>query len=136
MREVSGGGNMMSELQIGEIVTGIYKTGKYIGEITEVRPQHYLVRVLAVLKHPMQGDLHNPKEADVHIFHERKALSYREQTNIPKQMVKPFKEEVPDYLDSLRLAVGTMKSELTENGTSWADMSLKSLASLEKDYFK
>jgi kinase-associated protein B len=136
MREVSGGGNMMSELQIGEIVTGIYKTGKYIGEITEVRPQHYLVRVLAVLKHPMQGDLHNPKEADVHIFHERKALSYREQTNIPMQMVKPFKEEVPDYLDSLRLAVGKMKSELTENGTSWADMSLKSLASLEKDYFK
>jgi kinase-associated protein B len=136
MREVSGGGNMMSELQIGEIVTGIYKTGKYIGEITEVRPQHYLVRVLAVLKHPMQGDLHNPKEADVQIFHERKALSYREQTNIPKQMVKPFNEEVPDYLDSLRLAVGKMKSELTENGTSWADMSLKSLASLEKDYFK
>jgi kinase-associated protein B len=136
MREVSGGGNMMSELQIGEIVTGIYKTGKYIGEITEVRPQYYLVRVLAVLKHPMQGDLHNPKEAHVQIFHERKALSYREQTNIPKQMVKPFKEEVPEYLDSLRLAVGKMKSELTENGTSWADMSLKSLASLEKDYFK
>jgi kinase-associated protein B len=127
---------MMSELQIGEIVTGIYKTGKYIGEITEVRHQHYLVRVLAVLKHPMQGDLHNPKEADVLIFHERKALSYREQANVPKQMVKPFKEEVPDYLDSLRLAVDKMKTELTENATSWADMSLKSLASLEKDYFK
>jgi kinase-associated protein B len=130
------GGKQMSELQIGEIVTGIYKTGKYIGEITEVRPQHYLMRVLAVVKHPMQGDLHNPKDADVLIFHERKALSYREQTNIPKQMVKPFKEEVPDYLESLRQAVEKMKNELTENATSWADMSLKSLASLEKDYFK
>ncbi|WP_045517945.1 kinase-associated lipoprotein B [Neobacillus niacini] len=126
----------MSELQIGEIVTGIYKTGKYIGEITEVRPQHYLVRVLAVVKHPMQGDLHNPKEADVLIFHERKALSYREQANIPKQMVKPFKEEVPDYLESLRLAVEKMKNELTENASKWAEMSLNSIASLEKDYYK
>jgi kinase-associated protein B len=126
----------MSELQIGEVVTGIYKTGKYIGEITEVRHQHYLVRVLAVVKHPMQGDLHNPKEADVQIFHERKALSYREQANIPKQMVKPFKEEVPDYLESLRQAVDKMKTELTENSTPWAEMSLKCIASLEKDYFK
>ena len=126
----------MSELQIGEVVTGIYKTGKYIGEITEVRHQHYLVRVLAVVKHPMQGDLHNPKEADVLIFHERKALSYREQANIPKQMVKPFKEEVPDYLESLRQAVEKMKNELKENGTDWAELSLQSLSSLEKDYFK
>jgi kinase-associated protein B len=126
----------MSELQIGETVTGIYKTGKYIGEITEVRHQHYLVRVLAVVKHPMQGDLHNPKEADVMIFHERKALSFREQANIPKQMVKPFKEEVPDYLESLKQAVDKMKTELTEIATPWADMSLKSLASLEKDYFR
>lgn len=126
----------MSELQIGETVTGIYKTGKYIGEITEVRHQHYLVRVLAVVKHPMQGDLHNPKEADVMIFHERKALSFREQANIPKQMVKPFKEDVPNYLESLKQAVDKMKNELTEIATPWADMSLKSLASLEKDYFK
>ncbi|MFL6560658.1 MAG: sporulation phosphorelay system protein KapB, partial [Bacillus sp. (in: firmicutes)] len=72
----------MSEIKVGQMVTAIYKTGKYIGEITEVRPQHYLVRVLAVLKHPMQGDLHNPKDANVLIFHERKALSYREQANI------------------------------------------------------
>jgi kinase-associated protein B len=126
----------LSELQIGEIVTGIYKTGKYIGEITEVRPQHYLVRVLAVVKHPMQGDLHNPKEVDVLIFHERKALSYREQANIPKQMVKIFTEEVPDYQESLKQAVQQMKNELTEKASDWAEMSLKSIASLEKDYFK
>ena len=126
----------MSELQIGEIVTAIYKTGKYIGEITEVRPQHYLVRVLAVVKHPMQGDLHNPKDADVLIFHERKALSFREQANIPQKMVKPYSEEVPDYLESLKQAVEKMKNELTESATPWAEMSLKSIASLEKDYFK
>lgn len=126
----------MTEFQIGDKVTGIYKTGKYIGEITDVRPQHYLVRVLAVAKHPMQGDLHNPKDAEVLIFHERKALSYREQANIPKQMVKPFDGEIPDYLESLREAAGKMRKDLVEMGTKWAEMSLNALASLEKDYFK
>ncbi|MEH7110669.1 kinase-associated lipoprotein B [Bacillus sp. JJ1764] len=126
----------MEEFQIGSIVTGIYKTGKYIGEITEVRPQHYLMRVLAVAKHPMQGDLHNPKDADVLIFHERKALSFREQANIPKQMVKPFDGEVPDYVQSLKVAVDKMKQELQETGTKWAELSLETLGNLEKDYFK
>ncbi len=125
---------MVSELKIGEIVTAIYKTGKYIGEITEVRPQAYLVRVLAVLKHPMQGDLHNPKDADVLIFHERKALSYREQANIPFKMVKPFESEVPDYTDSLKESLAKMKQELAESPSEWAEMSLKALESLEKDY--
>ncbi len=125
---------VVSEFQIGEIVTAIYKTGKYIGEITEVRPQHYLVRVLAVLKHPMQGDLHNPKDADVLIFHERKALSFREQANIPFKMVKPFENEVPDYMESLKDAIGKMKNELTETLSEWTEMSLRALESLEKDY--
>lgn len=124
----------MPEFQVGEIVTAIYKTGKYIGEITEIRPQHFLVRVLAVLKHPMQGDLHNPKDADVLIFHERKALSYREQANIPYKMVKRFESEVPDYLESLKDAVAKMKQELTETSSEWAEMSLKAIESLEKDY--
>jgi kinase-associated protein B len=122
------------ELQIGEIVTAIYKTGKYIGEITEIRPQHYLVRVLAVVKHPMQGDLHNPKDADVLFFHERKALSYREQANIPYKMVKPYENEVPDYQESLKEAVVKMRKELKESPFEWAEMSLKALESLERDY--
>jgi kinase-associated protein B len=126
----------LSELKIGNIVTGIYKTGKYIGEVTEERPQHYLIRVLAVVKHPMQGDLHSPKDADVLVFHERRALSFREQTNIPKQMVKLYDKEVPDYQHSLKEAVEKAKKELTENQTPWAEMSLKMYASLEKDYFK
>ncbi|MEH7305756.1 kinase-associated lipoprotein B [Neobacillus drentensis] len=124
----------MSELQIGQIVTAIYKTGKYIGEITEVRPQHYLVRVLAVLKHPMQGDLHNPKDADVLFFHERKALSYREQANIPFKMVKSYENEVPDYMGSLKETLAKMKQELAETPSEWAEMSLRALESLERDY--
>jgi kinase-associated protein B len=126
----------MSELKIGEIVTAIYKTGKYIGEITEVRPQAYLVRVLAVLKHPMQGDLHNPKDADVLIFHERKALSYREQANIPYKMVKAFENEIPDYNESLKGALAQMKKELAETDSEWAEMSQKALESLENDVYK
>lgn len=126
----------MSQLNIGDKVTAIYKTGKYIGEITDRRPQHYLVRVLAVAKHPMQGDLHNPKETEVAFFHERKALSYREQANIPEKMVKLFEGDIPDYLTSLKEAANKLRSELESDNTAWAQQSLRNLDSLEKDYFK
>ncbi|MCP8969809.1 kinase-associated lipoprotein B [Ectobacillus ponti] len=124
----------MEELQIGSTVTGIYKTGKYIGEVTAVRPEHYLVKVLAVLKHPTQGDLHHVKEADVPFFQERRALAFREQTNVPKQMVKPYDGEVPDYKESLRTALHKQMQDLTENGTPWAERSLQCLRALEQDY--
>jgi kinase-associated protein B len=127
---------MMPEFQIGDKVTAIYKTGKYIGEITEERTQHYLVRVLAVLTHPMQGDLHHPKNASVDIFHERRALANREQTNVPKQMVKHFHDEIPDYQESLKAAVDKMKKELTEANSAWGEKSLEILEGLEKSYFK
>lgn len=126
----------MADFKIGDKVTAIYKTGKYIGELTDVRPQHYLVRVLAVMKHPMQGDLHNPKDANVQIFHERRALSYREQANIPKQMVKPFDGEIPEYTSSLRTALDKIIQELKEDASPWAELSLKNVETLEKDYFK
>lgn len=125
----------MEERKLGEIVTGLYKTGKYIGEITDIRPMHYLVKVKAVLKHPQQGDLHNPKQADVPFFHERRALAYNEQTNIPLKMVKPYVEHVPDYKESLKSAVNTLKDELEQMDTPWASQSLVNLASLEADYF-
>jgi kinase-associated protein B len=126
----------MEERKIGEIVTGLYKTGKYIGEITDIRPMHYLVKVKAVLKHPQQGDLHNPKQVDVQLFHERRALAYNEQTNIPKKMVKPYEEEIPDYKESLKDAVMTLKSELEQMDTPWANQSLVNLSNLDADYFK
>lgn len=123
-------------LQVGDTVTAIYKTGKYIGEITDIRPEHYLVKVLAVMKHPMQGDLHHPKDADVPFFHERKALAFREQANIPKKMVKPFDEPLPDYESSLKIALQIVKEELTKDTSSWAAQSLKNIEVLEKEYFK
>lgn len=126
----------MSDLKIGDHVSAFYKTGKYIGEITDVRGDNYLVRVLAVGKHPMQGDIHSAKDADVPFFHERRALAYREQANMPKKMVKPYEGEVPDYLESLREAVEKQKEELQRESTPWAEKSMKNIEVLEKDYFK
>ncbi|MFD2444461.1 kinase-associated lipoprotein B [Bacillus sp. CGMCC 1.16607] len=126
----------MSELNIGDIVTSIYKTGKYIGEITDIRPEHYLVRTLAVLKHPMQGDLHNPKEVGFGFFHERKAMSFREQANVPKKMVKPYADSVPTYEESLKASIEKLKTELHDDDSEWAALSLKNIETLEKEYFK
>ncbi|WP_415926409.1 kinase-associated lipoprotein B [Neobacillus sp. SCS-31] len=126
----------MSEFQKGDIVTAIYKTGKYIAEYAEERPNGILVRILAVLKHPMQGDLHHPKDAEVGFFHERKALSYREGAMIPKQMVKKYDGAVPDYKDSLKESLEKMKEELQKDTGAWAEMSLRNLEILEKEYFQ
>lgn len=129
-------GENMSELNIGDYVTAFYKTGKYIGEITNIREEHYLVRVLAVAKHPMQGDIHSGKEVDVPFFHERRALAHREQANMPKKMVKPYEGEVPEYKESLKTAVEKLKDELKEDASPWAQQSLKHIETLEQDYFK
>lgn len=126
----------MSEgYEIGQIVTGIYKTGKYIGEITAIKPQHFTIRVKAVLKHPLQGDLHSPRQADVPFFHERRALALNEQTNIPKTQVKPYREEIPNYYDSLKKVVEAEIKELEAADSDWAKESLKIYKKLEKDYF-
>ncbi|MDM5190541.1 kinase-associated lipoprotein B [Bacillus sp. DX4.1] len=125
---------MNETLQIGEIVTGIYKTGKYIGEITNIRPAQYVVKVLAVLKHPTQGDLHNVKQADVLFFHERRALAFREQTNIPQQMVKKYEGSVPDYKESLQMALETQMATFQEDDSPFAQRSLQTLQQLKQDY--
>ncbi|WP_020062572.1 kinase-associated lipoprotein B [Bacillus sp. 123MFChir2] len=125
---------MNETFQIGDIVTGIYKTGKYIGEITNVRPQHYLVKVLAVVKHPIQGDLHNVKQADVPFFHERRALAFREQTNIPQTMVKRYEGNVPGYKESLQTALTEQMKQLQEDDTPFAERSLQMLEQLKHDY--
>lgn len=127
---------MAEELEIGTIVRTHKKTGTYIGEITAIREKDYLVRVLAAVKHPMQGDLHNPKDGDVPFFHERKALAYREQTPVPKNMTKPFVEEIPDYQTSLKIAYDKLRKELEQDDSVFAMKSLRCLDELAKEYFK
>jgi len=129
---------MQNELEIGQNVTGIYKTGKYIGEMVDINHGKGLgvLKVLAVIKHPVQGDLHNPNKIDVALFHERKALSQFEKTNIPLSHIKPYDHDVPNYHDSLVQTLNEQKKSLQEDGSDWAKKSLETLASLEKDYFK
>lgn len=127
---------MTQQFEVGQIVTGIYKTGKYIGEITVIKELNFVIRVLAVLKHPTQGDLHNPKKIDVGFFHERRALAFREQVNIPKVYVKPYESEVPTYEESLKTALNELVKELAEDRTPFAKKSLDILDSLKTDYFK
>ncbi|EKN63181.1 kinase-associated lipoprotein B [Schinkia azotoformans] len=127
---------MSEEYQIGQIVTGIYKTGKYIGEVTAIKPQHITIRVKAVLKHPLQGDLHAPRQSDVLFFHERRALALNEQTNIPKTQVKLYEDEMPEYYESLKKVVDDQITELKNTDSDWAKQSLKIFESLKKEYFK
>lgn len=124
------------EFKIGDKVTAIYKTGKYIGEVTDIRPAAYLVKVLAVMKHPMQGDLHNPKQTEVSMFHQRRALAFREQTNVPMNMVRIHDGDIPDYKESLQEAVEKMARTLSESQTEWNNKSLQLLEDLAADYFK
>ncbi|MBM7648504.1 kinase-associated protein B [Bacillus ectoiniformans] len=121
-------------MNTGEIVTAFYKTGKYIGEITAVRPGQYTVRILAVLRHPAQGDLHNPKTADVPFFHERKALAHREQANIPENTVNPYEGDIPDYFESLDTAFHKLKSKLEADDSAFAEKSLDAMQAIQKEY--
>ncbi|MCT8138299.1 kinase-associated lipoprotein B [Anaerobacillus sp. CMMVII] len=127
---------MSQQLEVGQLVTGIYKTGKYIGEITMVKETNYVMRVLAVVNHPTQGDLHNPNQVEGVFFHERRALAHREQVNIPNVYVKPFYGELPSYEESLKTALDKEIAELEANGSAFALKSIEVLRGLEKDYFK
>lgn len=76
--EMSTSGSVENELKVGEIVKIEVRSGHYAGELVELNGPRALVKVLAVLKHPEQGDLHQPYDPDVAMFHERRALSFTE----------------------------------------------------------
>ncbi|MFC0523907.1 kinase-associated lipoprotein B [Pontibacillus salicampi] len=124
----------MSSLQPEELVTAHYKTGKYIGEIVEDRGSAYLVKILAVLSHPQQGDLHNPGQTENVFFHQRKALSHNEKANISKSSLKPFEGEVPSYMDSLKTALQKRKEKLQEDN-EFNQKARAQLEDLEQQYF-
>ncbi|WNB90207.1 sporulation phosphorelay system protein KapB [Bacillus sp. NEB1478] len=117
------------------IVVASYKTGQYIGRAEDERNNMVLIEVLAVIKHPWQGDLHNPKQANVPFFQERRALSYGERAWMPVHTIVEYKEEsIPEYKKSLNDALNKYKIELTENNNDWSKRSLHCLEQVEKDY--
>jgi kinase-associated protein B len=123
-------------IAIGDVVKLRYKTGSYIGKVKEERGKFFLVEILAVLKHPQQGDLHNPKQTENVFFHERRALAHHEKANIPKTAVSLYEEDVPAYTDSLQTALEQLQQTLHhEPASPYQQLALANLASLEKDYF-
>ncbi|MCK9862237.1 MULTISPECIES: kinase-associated lipoprotein B [Paenibacillus] len=117
----------------GALVKADVRSGQYIGEIVEVNGPRAVFKVLAVLKHPEQGDLHHPYNPDVAMFHERRALSYTEKTNVLLRDVKPFEGEVPDYNASLQEAVAAQIAAL-DRLMRWSARGLEMLKELRKEY--
>lgn len=125
----------MKNVKIGDIVQAEYNTGIYIGKVIEDRRNFYLVQVLAVVKHPLQGDLHNRGKVEGVAFHERKALAYNEKMNAKKRYVQPYHGTVPDYETSLKTAVETFRQELKKSDTDFNRLSLQKLRDLENDFY-
>ncbi|GLX66030.1 kinase-associated lipoprotein B [Paenibacillus glycanilyticus] len=117
----------------GALAVAEVRSGQYIGEIVEVNSPRAVFKVLAVLKHPEQGDLHHPYNPDVAMFHERRALSYTEKTNVLLRDLKPFEGEVPDYNVSLQEAVSAQIAAL-DRLMRWSARGLELLKELRKEY--
>lgn len=118
---------------IPEIVKITYKTGDYVGEAFDRDDRRVLVKVLAVLQHPTQGDLHSSYDPDAAMFHERRALSYTEKVWVPIQTAQPYTGAIPDYRESLQTALG-IEMERLDRLKRWSERCLENLESLRKDY--
>lgn len=125
----------MNNLNVGDIVLAQYNSGEYIGEYVEDRGNFALVKVLAVIKHPNQGDLHKPGQVEGVAFFERKALAYTEKMNTRKRTIRPYDGNIPNYNDSLKKAVEELKTELSKEDTKFNRASLKKIADLEHHFY-
>lgn len=120
--------------QPGDLVRVTYKTGEYITEVLEDHDAKLLVKVLAVTKYPTQGDLHNPYEVEVALFHQRPSLSYQEKIMVPTQSVIRYNLAIPDYKESVRAAL-EREMEKLQKMSVWAQRCLVELETLHKETF-
>ncbi|MGO4546863.1 sporulation phosphorelay system protein KapB [Paenibacillus sp. 2TAB23] len=120
-------------IKVGDHVKAEVRSGHYIGELVEINGPRALVKVLAVLKHPEQGDLHNPYNPDVPMFHERRALSYTEKTTVLLRDVLPYAGSVPEYGASLKAAAEAEVASL-DRLHRWAAKALEQMQQLQKEY--
>jgi kinase-associated protein B len=116
-----------------QLVRMTYKTGVYAGRVFETGGPRAVVQVLAVLKHPQQGNLHYPYDPDVPMFHERRALSHTEKALVAYQDIEPFHGEVPEYQTSLVRALEEEAADL-DRLKRWAERGLETLAIVKRDY--
>ncbi len=116
-----------------------YKTGKYFGRLFAERPQGLVVEVLAVEKHPTQGDLHNPRAVDVPLFHVRQALHEHEKVVVPPSVVYAYDGEIPSYKESLKSAYDSAVEKLSAQADGmdvFAEKCLNNYRELETIYAK
>lgn len=121
-------------IQVGDQVVTTYNSGEYIGEVVEFTASgRSAVKVLSVLKHPEQGDLHHPMKGDARRFFQRRALAFGEITLIDIPNLRQFDGEVPDYQASLHNSLNRelKRVQLIE---LWAHRSKDELVGLYKDY--
>lgn len=126
---------MTSDIHAGQTVKAMYKTGEYIGELLSFseRSAKAKVRILAVLKHPQQGDIHHHMDPDVALFHQRKALAFQEVALIPIPSIRRYEGEIPAYDDSLRQSYEQALKNI-EKTARWAELCKQQLLSLRADY--
>jgi kinase-associated protein B len=123
------------QFQVGDLVVAEYKSGRYIGRIVELtNARKAAVEIAAVVQHPEQGDLHHPMQADVAMFHQRRALAQREIALMPLPAIEQYDGPVPEYEQSLRQAVARQKQELDQL-RRWSERAISELAALEREYF-
>ena len=123
-------------MKIGDYVFAKYKSGIYVGELLQFEQPKAKVRMLAVHKHPTQGDLHHPMQLDVEMFHQRRALSYREVANVHVNDISPYLEtKIPDYEQSLRTALQLEIETMEQLGTPFAHKCLELLEQLKTEYW-
>lgn len=125
----------MQQINVGDMVKTSYNSGIYIGEVLEDKRNFLLVKVLAVVVHPTQGDLHSRGQVEGVAFHERKALAFEEKMNARKRDTQIYDGDIPPYKDSLRKAVETIKVQLQQEDTAFNALSLSRIADLEKHYY-
>ncbi len=111
-----------------------HKTGQYVVEIVEEKGDQFLVKVLAVLKHPRQGDLHSPNEVENVFFHERKALSQFEKIYTTAQFLKDYPHDVPNYIDSLKTSLAELEEKMIKRNNDYSEQALKCIEQLKIDY--
>jgi kinase-associated protein B len=119
----------------GDYVLAPYKTGVYIGQFYDRTSTRAVVQVLAVAQHPEQGDLHNPYDATVSFFHQRKALAPNERALIDERLLQPYAGEIPPYGQSLKQAlVAEMARAQSFPDPAWGERALRELQLLEVEY--
>ncbi|MCE4962957.1 sporulation phosphorelay system protein KapB [Staphylococcus haemolyticus] len=111
-----------------------HKTGAYGVTIKEENDDQVLVQVEQVIKHPKQGDLHNPGQTEGVFFHERRALSHYEKRYATRSQLREFNVEEMTYESSLQQAITKMEDDLKQQNTEFAKLALNNLENLKNDY--